>query len=302
MSVVCMSSLVKTKVVPLCQDVLASRLLSIASFPTLYGFYSELLCFLCCRCHYCVPGLVYCVAYKSTSLPCCLSTYLSRRNVPHLCSTLHPPDSQSACSVAIHMALSSIRRTGRPHVSSTGLLFQGVSSWRSTILGMYHNCSILPLLTSVSQLRIAFYDAIDHNSATGTGGIDASILFETTSPANEGLAADPALPYFLSFYTIRTSMADLIALGVSAVVSAYGGPLIPMQGGRIDAAAAGSTIGPLASDTLSATTAAFQRAGFSGTDMIKLVACGHSKYNGKCLALLEPLTNQLYSHWRRPWC
>jgi hypothetical protein len=55
-----------------------------------------------------------------------------------------------------------------------------------------------------------------------------------------------------------------------------GGPKIDFRGGRVDATEAGPAGVPEPQDTLQSHTAAFARMGFTPTEMIQLVACGHS--------------------------
>lgn len=78
-----------------------------------------------------------------------------------------------------------------------------------------------------------------YNKAEGTGGMDASIMFETEREENPGLAFNATFSFNLGYYTVRSSMADLIALAVHVAVRACGGPVIPLRVGRIDATEAG---------------------------------------------------------------
>ncbi|KAF8211734.1 heme peroxidase [Mycena galopus ATCC 62051] len=73
-------------------------------------------------------------------------------------------------------------------------------------------------------------------------------------------------------------MADIIAMGVLNAVIGCGGPVIPYRGGRIlvDATEAGPATVPEPQQDLASHIASFQRQGFNETEMIGLVACGHS--------------------------
>ena len=130
------------------------------------------------------------------------------------------------------------------------------------------------------------------NAASGIGGIDASIGFETQRPENLGVAFNDSLFFFSFFYNDRTTsqscnslvvsqsnlvpVADLIALGTVVAVGACGGPIIPYRGGRIDAIEAGPS-GVCEPETdLKTTLSSFSKAGFSQQDAISLTACGHS--------------------------
>lgn len=55
-----------------------------------------------------------------------------------------------------------------------------------------------------------------------------------------------------------------------------GGPHLPFRGGRVDAIAAGVPGVPQPQESLDSHTAAFARQGFNQTEMITLIACGHS--------------------------
>jgi catalase (peroxidase I) len=55
-----------------------------------------------------------------------------------------------------------------------------------------------------------------------------------------------------------------------------GGPQIDFRGGRVDATQAGPASVPQPQDALTSHTAAFARMGFTPTEMIQLVACGHT--------------------------
>jgi catalase (peroxidase I) len=81
---------------------------------------------------------------------------------------------------------------------------------------------------------------------------------------------------------VFTSLAvpDLIAAGAVVAVSQCGGPSIPFKPGRVMAAAAGPSGVPVPTGTLAQHTAAFQRQGFTATEMIGLVACGHTLGGG----------------------
>ena len=138
------------------------------------------------------------------------------------------------------------------------------------------------------------------NIYSETGGLDASIGFETTRAENVGPAFNDALTFFSYFISdkvssesclpwLRTSsplvldnnidrsiVSDLIALGTVMAVAACGGPHIEMKGGRIDATAAGPTGVPEPETDISDTLTDFSNAGFVTDDAITLTACGHT--------------------------
>ena len=71
-------------------------------------------------------------------------------------------------------------------------------------------------------------------------------------------------------------MSDLIALGTVYAVRACTGPIIPFRAGRIDATEAGPKGVPEPQQDLASHTASFAKQGFNVSEMIGLVACGHT--------------------------
>jgi Peroxidase len=59
-------------------------------------------------------------------------------------------------------------------------------------------------------------------------------------------------------------------------VSTCNGPIVPFKGGRIDAWKEGNFGSPQPQQNLATLTESFRNQGFNQTDMIKLVACGHT--------------------------
>lgn len=112
--------------------------------------------------------------------------------------------------------------------------------------------------------------------AAGTGGLDASIGFETLRPENIGNTFNDSLYYFSFFISAKVSMADLMALGVAMAVGACGGPQIPLRGGRIDAIGPGPFGVPEPETDVKTTLADFSGAGFNQEDTIGVTACGHT--------------------------
>lgn len=132
--------------------------------------------------------------------------------------------------------------------------------------------------TSAEWVRTAYHDMATADVNTGLGGMDASISFEISRSENVGSAFNKTLIQFLPFLSSRSSMADLIAMGaISAVYGCSRGSVtIPFRGGRIDATEAGPVGVPLPQEDLSTHTASFARQGFNVSEMIGLVACGHT--------------------------
>ncbi|KAI1363587.1 heme peroxidase [Xylaria arbuscula] len=127
-------------------------------------------------------------------------------------------------------------------------------------------------------LRAAFHDMATTTIAGGPrqGGLDGSLQYEITSSDNIGPAFMTTLKFMADYYTSRTSVADLLALGVYYAVRSCGGPVVPITAGRVDAKAAGPIGVPLPQNSAFTFENQFLRMGFSKTEMIQVVACGHT--------------------------
>ncbi|KAF2728138.1 heme peroxidase [Polyplosphaeria fusca] len=131
--------------------------------------------------------------------------------------------------------------------------------------------------TAAQWMRVLFHDFITANVSAGTGGIDASIGFETSREENKGSAFNDSFAFWAPYVNEYVPMADLVALGTVMSNNLCGSRLMPYQPGRIDATAAGHTTGVPAPETdLEETLLFFDRAGFNETDSIALTACGHT--------------------------
>ncbi|KAM0815412.1 putative WSC domain-containing protein [Seiridium cardinale] len=129
-------------------------------------------------------------------------------------------------------------------------------------------------------IRTAFHDLITHNTSSGEGGLDASIIFELNRGGNVDTRPifETTLHFMSLFHTPRSSIADLLALGVYTSLANCGGPRLPFRAGRLDAteADASGVLTPQPHQDLESHKSIFSRAGFSDTEMISLVACGHT--------------------------
>ncbi|KAK7953959.1 WSC domain containing protein [Apiospora saccharicola] len=97
------------------------------------------------------------------------------------------------------------------------------------------------------------------------------------NPENTGPGFNTSLSFYSTYYTSRSSLSDLIALGVYFSVRSCGGPAVPIRGGRIDATVAGPEgFVPQPQDGLGTFTNRFLRIGFNAAQMIQVVACGHT--------------------------
>ncbi|KAL0575766.1 hypothetical protein V5O48_006209 [Marasmius crinis-equi] len=153
-----------------------------------------------------------------------------------------------------------------------GLLWGG--SFLSLITG---NCTMRDNTTIAAQwVRLAYHDMSTHDVGDGSGGLDASIAFELDRAQNIGIGMAGSVSDFLGFTSPSVSLADVIAVGTVLGVASCGGPLIPLRGGRVDATTPGPATVPEPQEDLASHTESFKRQGFSQSEMIALVACGHS--------------------------
>ncbi|KAF2638855.1 heme peroxidase [Massarina eburnea CBS 473.64] len=125
-------------------------------------------------------------------------------------------------------------------------------------------------------IRTAYHDMATYDTDTGLGGIDASIMFETNREENKGTAFDNTFGHLASFYSVKSGGADLLALAVVGSMAACNGYEIPLRVGRVDATEAGQAGVPEPQQDLATHTEKFKKQGFNQTEMIELVACGHT--------------------------
>ncbi|KAL1870843.1 hypothetical protein Daus18300_004931 [Diaporthe australafricana] len=130
--------------------------------------------------------------------------------------------------------------------------------------------------TASEWLRVAFHDMATANTFFGTGGIDASIMYELNNGENTGPGHNTSLITYAGYFSSRSSMSDLIALGASLSTRVCGGPVVPVKGGRVDATSAGAVGVPQPQNAISLFINQFSRMGFTQAEMIGLVACGHT--------------------------
>lgn len=128
-------------------------------------------------------------------------------------------------------------------------------------------------------IRTAYHDMATADVVAGTGGIDASIGFELDRAENPGRPQfSETMLNMQQHLTARSSLADLVAMGavLSAGSCSAGKVVIPFRGGRIDATKAGPSGVPEPQQDINSHLSAFKRQGFNKTEMIGLVACGHT--------------------------
>ncbi|THC88547.1 hypothetical protein EYZ11_012008 [Aspergillus tanneri] len=133
-------------------------------------------------------------------------------------------------------------------------------------------------IASAEWLRTAFHDMATGSIYTGIGGLDASLVFELGGDGGENIGAgfNTTLETYTPFLSSRSSMADLIAMGVYTAVRSCGGPIIPIRAGRIDATTAGPVGVPQPQNSQGTFINQFLRTGFNTSGMIALTACGHT--------------------------
>ncbi|KAL0575542.1 hypothetical protein V5O48_006416 [Marasmius crinis-equi] len=137
------------------------------------------------------------------------------------------------------------------------------------------NCAARDNTTVAAQwIRMAFHDMSTHNVEDGTGGLDASVIFEFDCDENVGL--NRSIGDFLGFSAPFFSLADIIAAGLVVGSVSCGGPTVPYRAGRIDATSAGPLGVPQPQEDLQLLTERFEKAGFTQSEMIVLTACGHA--------------------------
>ncbi|KAF1957663.1 heme peroxidase [Byssothecium circinans] len=129
---------------------------------------------------------------------------------------------------------------------------------------------------SAEWIRTAYHDMSTADVDAGTGGLDASIMFETGREENKGDAINNMFSHLSAFYTVRSSAADLLAMAVVGSMAICGGYEVPLRVGRVDAIEAGPMGVPEPQQDLATHTAKFAKQGFNQSEMIELVACGHT--------------------------
>ena len=131
-------------------------------------------------------------------------------------------------------------------------------------------------INAAEWLRSAFHDMSTANTVFKTGGLDGSLQYELDNGENTGPGHRTTLSFMDSFITTRSSLSDLIAMGVYMSVRSCGGPVIPIRAGRTDATEAGSLGVPQPQNSVTTFQQQFERMGFNTQEMIELTACGHT--------------------------
>ena len=131
-------------------------------------------------------------------------------------------------------------------------------------------------LNAAEWLRTAFHDMSTASVYFKTGGLDASLQYELTNTENKGPGLTTTLEFMAPYVTRKSSLSDLIALGVYMSVRSCGGPAVPIRAGRKDATAKGNTGVPQPENSVLTFQQQFDRMGFTAEEMIQVTACGHT--------------------------
>ncbi|KAF7351046.1 Peroxidase [Mycena sanguinolenta] len=124
-------------------------------------------------------------------------------------------------------------------------------------------------------LRTAYHDMATFNN--GSGGLDGSLFYELDRAENVGLSLKATIQSVFNQQLGKyLSFPDVIAAGAVVAVQQCGGPTLPFKAGRVMAAGPGPSGVPIPTDSLAQNIASFQQQGFNQTEMIGLVACGHT--------------------------
>jgi hypothetical protein len=125
-------------------------------------------------------------------------------------------------------------------------------------------------------LRVGFHDMSTANTYFGIGGLDGSLQYELDDGENTGPGHRTTLEFMAPYVSPRSTLADLIALGVYTSVRSCGGPAVPIRVGRIDATQAGPVGVPQPQNSVYTFQQQFLRMGFNTEEMIQVTACGHT--------------------------
>lgn len=125
-------------------------------------------------------------------------------------------------------------------------------------------------------LRVAFHDMATADVRTGEGGLDGSLQYQLDDGESKGPGFNSTFRFFSDYLSKRSSLADLIALGVYASVRSCGGLVIPIRAGRVDAAGPGNMGVPQPEHSIEQFREQFSRMGFTDEEMIQVTACGHT--------------------------
>ncbi|KAJ7851197.1 heme peroxidase [Mycena leptocephala] len=156
----------------------------------------------------------------------------------------------------------------------------GENTGRSTVADWIRTVTLTPRMWPTHRIISvqAYHDMATHNASDGTGGLDGSIRFaeEQARAENAGDGFANTIPVVVATANRYVSIADSIALAAIIAIESCGGPEIAFRGGRLDAGEPNAPGVPEPEQGLDSHIASFARQGFTQTEMIGLVACGHT--------------------------
>ncbi|KAJ7136023.1 heme peroxidase [Mycena epipterygia] len=158
-------------------------------------------------------------------------------------------------------------------------LYEGARPDGSSMADLVRPCKLrggTNTTVAAEWVRLVYHDIATHNASEGTGGLDGSIFFETNRQENVGAGMNNTLSDFSTYPNKYITRSDIIAIGTVWAVATCSGPVIPLRGGRVDATVAGPQGVPDPGDSLQSLTDNFAKQGFNVSEMIQLVACGHT--------------------------
>ncbi|WCJ30296.1 ascorbate peroxidase 6 [Euphorbia peplus] len=156
---------------------------------------------------------------------------------------------------------------------------EGCSSAKATELDTYMLMKaevkkVVSKAKAAGVLRLVFHDAGTFEIDDNSGGMNGSIIFELDRPENAGLKkslkiVEKAKKEVDAIKPV--SWADMIAVAGAEAVSICGGPIIPVELGRLDSVAPDPE-GKLPEETLNASglKQCFQRKGLSTQELVAL--------------------------------
>ncbi|PFH45731.1 hypothetical protein AMATHDRAFT_43976, partial [Amanita thiersii Skay4041] len=129
---------------------------------------------------------------------------------------------------------------------------------------------------AATWLRSCWHDMATHRIAEKAGGVDASITFETDRMENIGIGFNNTFLDLYPAYNSRVPFSDLLASAVYFALRKCGGPALNVRAGRIDAHEEGPFGVPDPNEAFHVHVNKFARAGRNQTEMIMMIACGHT--------------------------
>lgn len=163
---------------------------------------------------------------------------------------------------------------------------------------------VLTKQKAAGLLRLVFHDAGTFDLNDNSGGMNGSIVYELERPENAGLKKPvKILEKVKSEFDGRgqVSWADIIAVAGAEAVSVCGGPVIPVQLGRVDSIVPDPE-GKLPEETLDASglKQCFLQKGFSTQELVAL--SGAHTLGGKGFGSPTTFDNAYYKVLlEKPW-